>query len=122
MSNRVVHFEIHCPDTGAAVKFYETVFGWKINKWDGPEEYWLAGTGSGERGIDGGLLKSRDGQPRTVNTIQVESVDAMVKKIESSGGKNVVPKMPIPGVGWLAYCTDPGGNLFGVMTPDPSAK
>jgi len=66
-------------------------------------------------------MPSRDGQPRTVNTIQVDDLDAMVKKATANGGKNVVPRMPIPGVGWLAYCTDPGGNIFGMMQPDPAA-
>jgi predicted enzyme related to lactoylglutathione lyase len=30
--------------------------------------------------------------------------------------------MPVPGVGWLAYCKDPEGNIFGVMQNDPSVK
>jgi hypothetical protein len=29
--------------------------------------------------------------------------------------------MPIKGVGWLAYCKDPAGNIFGVMADDPTA-
>jgi predicted enzyme related to lactoylglutathione lyase len=32
-----------------------------------------------------------------------------------------VPKMAIPGVGWLAYCTDTEGNVFGLMQNDPNA-
>lgn len=67
-------------------------------------------------------MPSRDGQPRTVNTIQVNNVDDAVKKVLANGGKNVVPKMPIAGVGYLAYCTDPGGNIFGVMHSDENAK
>jgi predicted enzyme related to lactoylglutathione lyase len=123
MSNRIVHFEIHCPNLDAATKFYEHVFGWKLTNWPGPEKYVLAETGDATApGINGGLLPSRDGQPRTVNTIQVENVDAAVKKAVDHGGKQVVPKMAIPGVGWLAYCTDPGGNIFGVMSPDKAAK
>ena len=123
MSNRIVHFEIHCPDVERAVKFYQDVFGWKVNKWQGPEVYYLANTGDASQpGINGGLMPSRDGQPRTVNTIQVANVDEAVQKAVAHGGKNVVPKMPIPGVGWLAYCTDPGGNIFGVMQPDENAR
>jgi hypothetical protein len=57
-----------------------------------------------------------------VNSIEVESVDEYVRKVEESGGKVVVPKMAIPGVGWLAYCTDPGGLIFGITSPDPTAK
>ena len=30
--------------------------------------------------------------------------------------------MAIPGIGWLAYCTDPEGNTFGVLQADEAAK
>lgn len=29
--------------------------------------------------------------------------------------------MPVPGVGWLAYCKDTEGNIFGMMQPDTKA-
>lgn len=123
MSNRIVHFEIHCPNIEQGVKFYQDVFGWQTKTWPGPEVYHLATTGpDGEPGINGGLMPSRDGQPRTVNTIAVDDLDAMIKKSVAHGGRNVVPRMPIPGVGWLAYCTDPGGNIFGLMQHDENAK
>lgn len=55
---RVVHFEIDAEKPERAVKFYEKVFGWKIEKWKGPVDYWLITTGKEkEPGIDGGLAK-----------------------------------------------------------------
>jgi hypothetical protein len=45
-----------------------------------------------------------------------------MKKIEQRGGNICVPKMAIPKVGWLAYATDPGGNVFGIIEPDTNAK
>jgi hypothetical protein len=33
-----------------------------------------------------------------------------------------MPKMTIPGVGYLAYCHDTEGNMFGIMQADPAAK
>ncbi len=39
---RVVHFEINADDPERAAKFYQNVFGWKIKKWEGPIDYWLA--------------------------------------------------------------------------------
>ncbi len=57
----------------------------------------------------------------TVNTIGVASLDASLKAIESKGGKTVVPKMPVPGIGWLAYCVDTEGNTFGVLEADEKA-
>lgn len=35
---RVVHFEIYTVDPEAVRPFYENVFAWKIQKWDGPVE------------------------------------------------------------------------------------
>jgi predicted enzyme related to lactoylglutathione lyase len=123
MNNRPIHFEMHSPDPAAAQQFFGEVFGWQFNKWDGPLEYWLITTGDGKHsGIDGGLLRSQDGQARTVNTLSVEDVDAFVAKVVAAGGTIAVPKMAIAGVGWLAYCIEPTGNLFGIMQDDPAAK
>jgi predicted enzyme related to lactoylglutathione lyase len=56
-----------------------------------------------------------------VNTVDVPSCDEAVGRVEGAGGKVAVPKMAIPGVGWLAYCTDTEGNTFGVMQADEKA-
>lgn len=121
--SRVVHFEIHVDDADRAGKFYSEVFGWKFSKWPGPEDYWLISTGDKSRpGIDGGMMKRRDPMGNVYNTIQIESIDQSIEHIAKAGGTIVVPKMPIPGVGWLAYFKDTEGNIFGVMQPDPGAK
>ena len=124
---RVMHFEIHAEQPDRAIKFYTNVFGWTFTKWGG-EEYWLITTGPKEEpGIDGGLVKRRgaiDGTAVTayVCTIGTANVDDTVVKVKANGGENVVSKMPIPTVGWLAYCKDTEGNIFGVMHPDLNAK
>ncbi|MBZ5728538.1 MAG: VOC family protein [Acidobacteriia bacterium] len=119
---RPVHFEIPAENPQRAIDFYSTVFGWKFTKWAGPVDYWLISTGDPkEPGIDGGLLPRRDPAQPCVNTIGVTDLDAMLKTVESKGGQSVVPKMPIPGVGWLAYCKDTEGHIFGMMQPDTSA-
>jgi uncharacterized protein len=119
--HRPIHFEIHAPDPAKAIAFYEKAFGWKFSKWNGPTEYWLVDTGSGT-GINGGLMRSRDGQSRTVNTVDVADVDESAKVVQAAGGSIVVPKMAIPGVGYLVYLADPGGNLLGMMQHDPAAS
>lgn len=119
--NRPIHFEIHSPDPDKARTFYEAIFGWKFSRWEGPEEYWLITTGELGEGINGGMLRSRDGQPRTVNTLEVSSVDEFAKLVVANGGRVVVPKMAIAGVGWLVFCTDPGGVIFGITHRDPRA-
>jgi predicted enzyme related to lactoylglutathione lyase len=119
---RVVHFEISADDTQRACDFYTRVFGWGIQKWAGPEDYWLVNTGpTSEPGINGGMFK-RHGPVNYVNTIQVESVDDYVARVMQAGGEMALPKRAIPGVGWLAYCKDTEGNVFGLMQPDPGAR
>lgn len=121
--SRVVHFEIPTDNPERASKFYREVFGWQIQKWQGPMEYWLVTTGpDGQPGINGGLTRRQPPNSGTVNTIAVVSVDQAVTNIEAKGGKTVMPKTTLPGVGYLAYCQDTEGNVFGVMQEDRSAE
>ncbi len=125
---RVVHFEIYADDPERAAKFYTSVFGWTIKKWEGPMDYWMVMTGKDEPGIDGGMIKrqkpltGKDGVVAYVCTMGVDSVDQYTKKVTTQGGTVVQPKGPIPGVGWFAMCKDTEGNMFGLMQDDPSAS
>jgi predicted enzyme related to lactoylglutathione lyase len=119
---RPVHFEIPAENPQRAIDFYTKVFGWKFTKWDGPIEYWMITTGeSPEPGINGGLMSRRDPNQPCVNTVDVKNLDESVATVVASGGAIAVPKMPIPGVGWLAYCKDTDGHIFGMMQSDPGA-
>jgi predicted enzyme related to lactoylglutathione lyase len=126
--SRVVHFEIHAENPERAIKFYSTLFGWEFTKWNGPMEYWTIKTGpDSQPGINGGLVRRRgtiDGQAviAYVCTVDTSSVDNAVKTITANGGTIALPKMPIPGIGWLAYGKDTEGNIFGVMQRDETAR
>jgi predicted enzyme related to lactoylglutathione lyase len=126
--SRVVHFEIHADDPDRAVKFYQSLFGWEFTKWAGPMDYWLIKTGpDGQPGINGGMVRRRgiiDGTAviAYVCTIDVKSVDELVTAIPAKGGTIALPKMAVPGVGWLAYAKDTEGNIFGFMQADKGAK
>ena len=119
---RVCHFEINADDIDRASAFYRDVFGWKIEKWQGPFDYWMVMTGDEEPGIDGGMMKRPHPGATIVNTISVPSVDEYTEKVKAKGGKIVMEKMPIPEVGYMAYFLDTEGNPFGIMEGDPSAK
>lgn len=124
---RVIHFEIHAEQPERAIQFYKGLLGWEFNRWDGPMPYWLIKTGPPtEPGIDGGLVQRRgriDGKAviAYVCTVNVPSLDNAVEKAQAIGGSIALAKMPIPGVGWLAYCKDTEGNIFGLMQADPQA-
>jgi uncharacterized protein len=85
-------------------------------------DYWVISTGQpGEPGIDGGLMPRRDPNQPCVNTIAVANVDESLQSVAHGGGVCVVPKMAVPGVGWLAYCKDTEGHIFGIMQMDAAA-
>lgn len=118
---RPIHFEIPVSDPDKAIEFYNSVFGWTFRQW-GEEKYWLVTTGpEGEPGINGGLLLRRAPDHPQVNTIGVADVGAALESVVAAGGSIAVPRMAIPGVGWLAYGKDPDGNIFGMMQPDAGA-
>jgi predicted enzyme related to lactoylglutathione lyase len=127
---RLIHFEIHATDPERLVPFYSKLFGWTFTKWEGPADYWLITTGPDtEPGINGGMVRRQgqrpaDGQPVNafVCTVGVAALDASLTTLAATGGTLAVPKMAVPGIGWLAYGKDPDGNIFGLIQSDSSAK
>jgi uncharacterized protein len=126
---RIVHFEIHASDPERLAEFYRQLFGWKIIKWDGPMEYWLIETGAkDDPGVNGGLMRRQGGPPtdgQAVNafvcTADVPSLDDVLSRLEGLGGRVALPRMAVPGIGWLAYVKDPDGNIMGAMQADAAA-
>lgn len=128
--SRAVHFEIQASNPQALIDYYTGLFGWSFNKWEGGD-YWLIHTGPEDKpGIHGGLMPRRGPLPdpnAAVNafvvTVDVEDIDAALERAAApgSGGMVAVPKMAVPGIGWVGYAKDPDGNIFGMMQEDPEA-
>jgi predicted enzyme related to lactoylglutathione lyase len=122
VDHTIVHFEIPADNVNKLRKFYSELFGWKIEKTQGPAEYWGIQTvpvdEKGEPirpGVNGGMMKRQKPEHKPVNYILVESVDEYAKKVESLGGRVVVPKMEVPGICWWALSLDPEGNQFAII-------
>jgi uncharacterized protein len=47
--------------------------------------------------------------------VDVADLDEYVDKALKAGARLARPKMPVMGIGWLAYCYDTEGNIFGMM-------
>ncbi|MEE9377741.1 MAG: VOC family protein [Candidatus Lokiarchaeia archaeon] len=120
---KIVHFEINADDPLRAKSFYENVFDWKIEKWEGPMEYWTIEAGKEEEeGINGGLQKREEPDNRVFNYIKISNVDDFKNKIEQSGGTIESPKIAVPGVGYFYMFKDTEGNKLGIMEEDENAK
>lgn len=119
---RVIHFEIPSDNPEKAQQFYSKVFGWQMTQW-ADQPYWLCSTGDKSKpGIDGAIIKKRGPDHPLVNTIEVDKLDETIKAIEANGGVIVVPRMPIPAIGWLAFFKDTDGNIMGIMESDNAAS
>jgi hypothetical protein len=120
----ICHFEIPAEDIERAKKFYTELFGWKIEKYPVPMEYWMITTTNekGEKAIDGGMMKRQNPQQPIAVYIDVPSVDEYTAKVENLGGKVVLLKTAVPGVGYFAVCLDTENNCFAIWENDKNAK
>ncbi|HLF36445.1 MAG TPA: VOC family protein [Anaerolineales bacterium] len=112
----IVHLELSAKEPKAAGEFYERLFGWKIETDEklgytqfSPED---------EGGVGGGFNPIDDNTPAgsVVAYVGTDDIAASLKKAESLGGKALMPKTEIPGVGWFGMFMDPSGNRVGLYT------
>ncbi|MGN6628469.1 MAG: VOC family protein [Candidatus Nitrosocosmicus sp.] len=129
----IVHFEIPSDDIQRSKRFYNELFGWTIEKFQDtannmPEdmEYYIITTtdDKGNKSLRGGMLKRQDIQQQQgiTNYIDVKSIDEYSAKVEKLGGKVVVQKMSVPGMGYFAMCLDTENNSFAIWETNSSAK
>jgi predicted enzyme related to lactoylglutathione lyase len=120
----IVHFDIGSEDPERARKFYEALFGWNMESPPGMNDYYLIETRDleGKPGVGGGLGKRGEPGQRITSYIGVSSIDEYAAKVEQLGGKVVMPRMAVPGWGYLAICFDTEDNMFGLWQEDRSAK
>ncbi|HXH21398.1 MAG TPA: VOC family protein [Dehalococcoidia bacterium] len=112
MPNPVVHFEIVGKDGKKLQDFYSRVFDWQINA-NNPMQYGIVDNGG--QGINGGIAATDQPNGHATFYIEVSDTDQYLRKIESLGGKTVVPTTVIPDMVTFAMFTDPEGNLVGLV-------
>jgi len=111
---KVIRFEIPAEKPERAVEFYKKAFDWKIEKWQGPVQYFLIDTGNSEAGINGAIHENTNFKT-TVNIVSVPSIDEALKRVIEAGGKVIMTKGAVPGGGYIAYALDTEGNAFGIF-------
>ena len=122
--NKLRHFDIHASDVRRAREFYERIFDWKFVSYPGADEFYQV------RAADGEVIGAIAGRKYNVHSrdvlgfecsISVDDVDATARKVEDAGGKTLMPKTAIRGVGWIAKFMDSEGNLFAAIRYDKGA-
>ena len=118
----IVWFEIPADNVERAKKFYGELFGWKIERFPGPQEYWHIDTAGADETPDGALMARKQLQQPITNYVSVDSVTKFSGKIEKLGGKICMSKTAVPQMGYFAVCQDTEGNAFGIWESDGNAK
>ena len=117
----VNHLEIAATDPSAAAEFYKAVFGWKIEV-DETMNYvqFLAEEG----GIGGAFPEAGENNPAgsVIAYVTTDDIDASLGKVEENGGKTVMPKTEIPGIGHMAVFADSTGGTLALYTGNPEAN
>jgi len=119
--DKVIHFEFQADNVGRAQDFYKNIFGWKIVEVPGMDYYFVTTVEADQNmvpkepgAINGGMLKRSVPGEQPVIVIQVPSIDEYLKKIPSSGGKVILPKMAVGSFGFYARVSDTEGNVIGL--------
>ena len=122
--NSLAHFAINADDVERARGFYEKVFGWKFAAWGPPGFYMIEAKDSP---VLGSLQGRRDlvAKQPTIGfecTMGVPSIDKTEKAVKAAGGKVIMERSVIVGVGTLMFFQDTEGNVFGAMQYDSAAE
>jgi predicted enzyme related to lactoylglutathione lyase len=119
----LVWFEIPADDLPRAKAFYARLFGWKIKKMPGTRiPYWHIDTGGGNDTPDGGMMDRQSPQHAITNYVNVASVDKSAQKVTKLGGKIVMPKTPVAGMGYFVVCSDTENNMFALWERNEKAR
>ena len=110
----IVHLEIPVADRKAAASFYGEMFGWVSEHMPEEMRYTTFMTGN----IGGGFGELGDNYKPGDVTFYVGTgdIEADLRHAEALGGKTLVPRTEIPGMGWFAILADPTGNRVGLFS------
>lgn len=118
----IIWFEIPVDKPDRAQKFYNKLFGWKINPFPTVQDYWHIDTGGPDASPDGGMLPRMFPGHTITNYVNVPSVNRFMEKVKKLGGKICKPKTAVPEMGYFAICEDTENNQFALWEINPKAK
>ncbi len=117
MAGEIVHIEFPSEDPDRAQAIWGGLFGWEFGASAMPGmDYRMARTGP----QSGAAVYPSDQRGHPSYYFAVDDMDAALARVRELGG-GAEAKVPVPGFGWFAPCTDSEGNAFHLWQADPSA-
>ncbi|PSL39089.1 hypothetical protein CLV49_2721 [Labedella gwakjiensis] len=113
----VEHFEIPADDVVRATAFYESVFGWKTEKWD-EDNVMISPT---DEGI-GGDIHKREALAHPTVVVTVDRIEDTIAAIEANGGRVVGEIQPLGETSRWVYVEDCEGNTIGLYDDSAPAS
>jgi uncharacterized protein len=123
----IAHFMIPADDVDRAKHFYRALLGWKIEPTGNPGDpammaqmqYHDIVTGSVKEGqLNTGGLYKRHMDENLLTFVEVEDIHGVLANVEKLGGRIILPKEEIRGVGLTAMILDSEGNTIGLWKPE----
>ncbi len=126
MTPTLRHFSINADDLARARRFYEKIFGWTFHAW-GPPGFFMIAMGEPESGMRGSLQGRRELAPGLkLNglecTFAVDDVEKVAAAVRANGGRILMERTILAGIGELIFFQDPEGNVLGAMRYDEKAE
>ena len=123
----VVHFELPYDDANRIARFYESAFGWQLQKLgEDMGNYVLATTATDDAkpdapagAINGGFFPRKPDWPAQHPSvvIGVKDIQASMSSVAAAGGQVLGEPMDIPGVGRYVSFADTEGNRLSMLQP-----
>jgi hypothetical protein len=115
MTSVIAHFAINADDVDGSLRFYRALFGWQFEPYGPPGFFRMAR----DEGPVVAIQQRRElGGVRMTGfecTVEVDDVGAVADAVVANGGRLVMERTTIPGVGDLVFFEDPAGNLAGAI-------
>lgn len=121
--NTLTHFEIPSNNIEKTKEFYSKLFNWEFTFIE-EMNYMMFTIPAGKEAVPtgGGILQKQDENHPIINYITVENIDSDGERIVELGGEIIVPKSPVPGMGWFIHFSDLDGNVMAIWKNDKDAK
>lgn len=126
MTPTLKHFSINADDMARARRFYGKIFGWTFEPW-GPPDFYMIAMGEPKGGMQGSLQRRRELAPALkLNALEctfaVEDVEKVAAAVLANGGRILMERTILAGIGELIFFQDSEGNVMGAMRYDEKAE